>query len=789
MFYLLKFIIPSVKEIVNRTQVLLARHRDLLIEVILGAATGVLYLRTMPPTVLDGDSAEFQYMAHILGVPHSSGYPLYILIAKLFTLLPFGDVAYRVNLFSVVSAALTIPLVYAVALRLIGKRVPSLLATLIFAVTPSVWGGALETKTYALHLLLGVLCVLFALRWHQQNTPHDFYALAFTFGLGLVNHHVIVFIAPALAVVVWFNRARLALRRAMIARGALLALLPLVLYAYIPIRAEYFISQQDPENWKLYTRADAFLTGTVSAYYRHSLDGFLNLITGFDNSYKIKSPLDDDRMALAATLLLQQFGIAGIALSALGAFESFRRDRKLFSIIFLVALGIGAIATVLRGISAVFYFSLAYLALALWIGFGIDAFMQWSARAHRATPYAVAAVLLALPISALVINYSNLDESKNYAPRDYAQTVLHDNLAQNAVVIAPWEVSQPMRYFQFVENQRLDLLVVNVSPVSKQFETMMTNARVLQRPFYLAQFDPEDRLATGSRTVQAIPIPLLQEPNPRYGLRDVRIVPEAQVLGFELDPDPPMPGKPARVLVYYRTLARVYPMYSAQLTVSDVTGKLWGEYSGFPGSFYFPTYRWQVGDFYRDAWQLNLPADAPAGLYRLDLSWFVYDLDAGKPDSDREFKVSLGTIRVGDVSVNDIAHPQTARVSDAVSFLGWNSNVVSVSRGESINLDLFWRADRAVSESYTVFVHLVDAEGRVVTDADSPPSSGLFPTNLWKPGEGLRDRHILKIPADLAPGNYSLEIGMYLPANSVRLPIESASNRADKLVLTQVRVR
>ena len=306
----------------------------------------------MPPTVLDGDSAEFQYMAYILGVPHSSGYPLYILIAKLFTFLPFGDVAYRVNLFSVVSAALTIPLVYAVARRLIDIRVPSLLATLIFAVTPSVWGGALETKTYALHLFFGVFCVLFALRWHQDGKLRDFYWLAFIFGLGLTNHHVIVFLAPALALIVWLNRVRL--NRAMVAKGMLLTLLPLLLYAYIPIRASQLVAQQDPENWKLYTREDAILKGTISAYYRHSLDGFLNLITGFDNSYKIKSPFGDDRLQLVMTLLLQQFGVVGIALSALGVFESFRRDRKQFAFVFLIALGIGTVATVLRGISAMF---------------------------------------------------------------------------------------------------------------------------------------------------------------------------------------------------------------------------------------------------------------------------------------------------------------------------------------------------------------------------------------------------------------------------------------------------
>src|SRR5512142_2063066 len=129
----------------------------------------------MPPTVLDGDSGEYQYMAYILGVPHSTGYPLYILLGKLFTFLPFGDVAYRINFFSVFFAALTAPVVYTTARRLTSRRMSALVATLFFAVTPSMWGGAIQAKSYALHLFLGAFTVLFALLWRQEGNRPDLY--------------------------------------------------------------------------------------------------------------------------------------------------------------------------------------------------------------------------------------------------------------------------------------------------------------------------------------------------------------------------------------------------------------------------------------------------------------------------------------------------------------------------------------------------------------------------------------------------------------------------------------
>ena len=740
----------------------------------------------MPPTVLDGDSGEFQYMAYILGVPHSSGYPLYILIAKLFTFLPIGDVAYRVNLFSVVSAALAIPMVYALARRLLLRRVPALLATLIFAVMPSVWGGALETKVYSLHLLLGVLAIFFAVRWHQDARARDLYGCACVFGLGLDNHLIIAFIAPALALVVWFNRARLT--RAMVVLGILLTLLPLLLYAYIPIRANQLIAQQDPQNWALYPREDAMVKGTVTAYYNNTPKGFFELVTGLGNSYKFgfESPVEEsNRVNNAVKLLFQQFNL-GLALVVVGAAVSFWRDRKMFGLLAAVAIGVGFIAIYLRAaISTIYYFSLCYLTLALWLGFGIDALMQGAVRWHRAVPSFVTVVFLVLPLGLLAANFARLDESQNYTARDDAQAVLRDNLAPNAVVIAPWEVSQPMRYFQFVENQRPDLLVTNVAPIWPQFERMMTRARELNRPFYNVEFYPEYRTVSGPRSVQAVPLPLLQEPRPRYTLRDAHIVPETQVIGYDFDPDPPQPGKPTRVLVYYRTLARMYPMYSTMLSVSDSAGKLIGDYEGFPGSYFFPTYRWQTGDYYRSAWMINLPADAPAGLYNLDLYWYVYDLDTRKADYSREFHAPLGAIRVGEFGAAQIEHAQTTRVGDAISLLGWNG-ASSVARGQALPLDLIWRAERTMNESYTVFVHLVDADGRVVADADSPPFSGLFPTDRWQVGEALRDRHTLRIPNDLAPGNYGIEIGMYLPATGARLPIDGA---ADKIILTQVSVR
>src|SRR5947208_5437584 len=96
----------------------LSRHAPTALGVAVFAAALLLYVRTLAPSVLPGDYAEFQMCAAVLGVPHPTGYPLYILLGKLFTLLPVGDVAYRVNLSSAMYMAGAAALLYASAARL-----------------------------------------------------------------------------------------------------------------------------------------------------------------------------------------------------------------------------------------------------------------------------------------------------------------------------------------------------------------------------------------------------------------------------------------------------------------------------------------------------------------------------------------------------------------------------------------------------------------------------------------------------------------------------------------------
>lgn len=110
---------------------------------------------------------------------------------------------------------------------------------------------------------------------------------------------------------------------------------------------------------------------------------------------------------------------------------------------------------------------------------------------------------------------------------------------------------------------------------------------------------------------------------------------------------------------------------------------------------------------------------------------------------------------------------------------GQGKRVDRLRPGTTIYVDLFWENTGAVDQDYTVFVHLLGSAfnpataGPVWAGHDSPPASGLYPTGWWGAGTRLQDRHPLELPADLPPGDYQLEIGLY-DASGTRLPASGA---------------
>jgi hypothetical protein len=87
----------------------------------------------------------------------------------------------------------------------------------------------------------------------------------------------------------------------------------------------------------------------------------------------------------------------------------------------------------------------------------------------------------------------------------------------------------------------------------------------------------------------------------------------------------------------------------------------------------------------------------------------------------------------------------------------------------TLHLTLYWEALDMVDSDYTVFTHIVDRDGAVLAQQDNKPQGGEFPTVDWFPGDVIPDEYTLSLPADAPPGDYDLEVGMYLLETASRL--------------------
>jgi mannosyltransferase len=114
----------------------------------------------------------------------------------------------------------------------------------------------------------------------------------------------------------------------------------------------------------------------------------------------------------------------------------------------------------------------------------------------------------------------------------------------------------------------------------------------------------------------------------------------------------------------------------------------------------------------------------------------------------------------------------------------FQSSPPRIPKGVSFTVVLFWRAAQPIEKDYHVFVHLIDASGRVVAQHDGVPADAAYPTSQWRAGDLIVDAHELK--ADAAPGTYSLGVGLYDPATLARVPV--AHRPDDQVGLTQVAI-
>ncbi len=264
---------------------------------------------------------------------------------------------------------------------------------------------------------------------------------------------------------------------------------------------------------------------------------------------------------------------------------------------------------------------------------------------------------------------------------------------------------------------------------------------------------------------------------------------QAELVGYALPQKSVAPGGELPLTVYWRARSRIAEDFSVYIRLFDATGKIVGRWEAFPGGGLYPTRLWQPGEIVVDTYRVPLAPDARGpGVGRIEVGLFrrvpLENLTARDPQG-RVVTPTIARFKIaGESSVQVQGARETTNFGDRIALVG-SVYPQSVAAGSTLSVTLYWRALAAMTEDYTVFVHLVDANGKTVAQKDAQPQNGAYPTSFWDVGETIADEYALAVPRDLAPGDYRIEIGIYRASDDARLPIR---NGGDALGLGAVRV-
>ena len=413
---------------------------------------------------------------------------------------------------------------------------------------------------------------------------------------------------------------------------------------------------------------EAILRGTVTANYRGGWAGFVSLVSGSD--YAVDVGLDswaqlDERLVLWGKTLITQYSVLGLLLGLLGAIALWRRDWRTGLLFVLGYLSLVGFALVYVGHGQIwYYFMPSYVFLAGFFGTAADRI--WRLLENRRAgqtkkplvdPYLLyAALWLILPAALWTQNGPVVDMSHHDVDAQRAKDVLSRPLEPGAVLMGPWDLVTPIRYYQYAEGVRPDLIVIHGDPAYSSGKKMIDQAMALKRPLYLlSAIDASLTAAGSSEWMQVTPIPY-------YGPVDAaglgNFGGKVSLLSARLSPDPaPLSrwsGAAVKVDLYWRTQAAMKRDYKLFAHLVDPFGLTRAQVDESPVSVYYPTSRWQPGQVWLGEHWLILPPDAPFGRYTLEV---------GLADPDTGARLSVGpsadSVIVGSVDVRE-----TSQTSD-----------------------------------------------------------------------------------------------------------------------------
>ena len=262
---------------------------------------------------------------------------------------------------------------------------------------------------------------------------------------------------------------------------------------------------------------------------------------------------------------------------------------------------------------------------------------------------------------------------------------------------------------------------------------------------------------------------------------------QVRLVGYSLEHGPFEAGQPLSLDLFWEARADISDTLIVSVQLQDGSGQPVIVHDQAPVR---PAGDWKQGLTLRDPHDLLLPPTLAPGHYRLLLRLITPDQNPlPVKGSDQLLLTTITTVdRPHTFDAPNPQIPLAISFGEQAKLVGLDLPETQVKAGNPLPLTLYWQAINTLDQSWTVFVHLVNHDGQIVSQQDQIPGAGQFPTTSWLPDEHLADRYSLLIPADTPPGQaaYQLEIGLYDVVDFRRLPVmESGKIINDHFVLEE----
>ncbi len=481
---------------------------------------GLIYGATLYPGVGGrlnaGDSAKFQFIGTILGVPHEPGYPQYVVLNHLWTRLPFpGDIATRVNALSAVLALLAGTLTYVTAWRLSRSSIGAALGAWGFLLAPTMWTLATEAEVYTLHLFWTALFVWALCTWARRRARAFLLLATAATALSFGNHLTTVAFLPPLFVAAWRGLRGPIERLRWAAWAVALALLGASQYLFVWFRAEHAAyAEAVPRSLPMVAMFERLAGGrfTDRFFLRSGIPGLLF-----------------DRAGDLAEFLLAELGLIACGLAVVGTLRLVRTNRSVMTSLVLTfgsfaflfaayetpdssvnALPLLEIVTLLASVGVVsFEAPKRWIAAAAWaFSIAISVQAHLPAMVVQDNPFDRSEILRAAPPRAIVVTH-RLEGEDGY---DDAMVDLYYTFAEPRVRAQGLDL---VSYPQFVTRHMFlaDRPVVTTPELAEEFRRIAVPVKIRSTRGNVRQFLLGQAPTTFAAVLAAGPVapPVLRE--------------------------------------------------------------------------------------------------------------------------------------------------------------------------------------------------------------------------------------------------------------------------------------